>query len=156
MITKLGRRLALEIVGWSLVLLGIAALVLPGPGLLMLFAGLVVLSQQYPAAERILRPVEIRAKMAAAESVQTVPRVLLSSLFSLGIVSLGVVWMIGPDVPAWWPVSDDLWLAGGWPVGLSLVVSGLIALAMIAYSYKRYRGLTEDEIVAQVMASAEG
>ena len=35
-----GKALALEVVGWILVVAGIAALILPGPGLLMLFAGL--------------------------------------------------------------------------------------------------------------------
>ena len=34
------KRLVLEVVGWTLVVAGIAALVLPGPGLLMVFGGL--------------------------------------------------------------------------------------------------------------------
>lgn len=48
------RRLALEIIGWTLIVLGIAALFLPGPGLLMLFAGTVVLSRQYEWFDRRL------------------------------------------------------------------------------------------------------
>ena len=69
----------LEVVGWILILAGLAALVLPGPGLLMLFAGLVVLSQQYEWAERRLEPVERVAKRAAAEGVETWLRVALST-----------------------------------------------------------------------------
>ena len=48
----------LTILGWVLVLVGVAALVLPGPGLLLLLAGLVVLSQEYEWAERRVEPVK--------------------------------------------------------------------------------------------------
>ena len=73
------RRVALETVGWVLVVAGIAALVLPGPGLLMVFAGLVLLSQQYDWAERRVEPVKKRALKAAAEGVETWPRIVMST-----------------------------------------------------------------------------
>jgi hypothetical protein len=47
--------------GWVITLLGIAALVLPGPGLLLLLAGLVILSQEYAWAERRVEPIKIKA-----------------------------------------------------------------------------------------------
>ena len=51
-VAKHSKRIALEALGWTLVLAGIAALVLPGPGLLAIFAGLFILSQHHarPAA----------------------------------------------------------------------------------------------------------
>jgi len=67
------RRTGIIVVGWALVLGGIAALVLPGPGLLLLLAGLIVLSQEYEWAERRLEPVRIKAFTTAAASVQTWP-----------------------------------------------------------------------------------
>ena len=42
-----GKRLLLEGLGWILVVVGIAALVLPGPGLLAIFAGMALLATQY-------------------------------------------------------------------------------------------------------------
>src|SRR5690606_9716636 len=81
------KRVALEIAGWTLVLAGIAALVLPGPGLLMLFGGMVILSQQYEWAERRLAPIERRALQTAAEGVRTWPRIIGSAL--------GATWLIG-------------------------------------------------------------
>jgi uncharacterized protein (TIGR02611 family) len=63
---KVVRRVVLEIIGWILVVAGVAALVLPGPGLLMIFAGLVILSQEYEWAERRLEPVKVRALRGAA------------------------------------------------------------------------------------------
>jgi sterol desaturase/sphingolipid hydroxylase (fatty acid hydroxylase superfamily) len=133
------KRILLEIVGWTLILAGIAALVLPGPGLLMLFAGLVVLSQQYEWAERRLEPVERMAKRAAAEGVETWWRVALSTLGGLAILAFGVLWIVDPAAPGWWPVRDSWWLIGGPATGITLVLSGFIALGLLAYSYRKYR-----------------
>ncbi|MBG6215683.1 hypothetical protein IWX75_000120 [Arthrobacter sp. CAN_A6] len=134
------RRTGIEILGWSLVVLGLAALILPGPGLLMLVGGLAVLSQQYDWAKRHLAPVKARAFQAAAVGVKTIPRILLSCLGALIIMGLGVLWILQVPVPGWWFLSDDLWLFGGSGTGISLVVSSLIALALIAYSVRRFRG----------------
>ena len=71
--TDRAQRLAKLILGWLLVVAGVAALTLPGPGLLMLFAGVVLLSQQYEWARRRVEPVKRAAFRAAAESVQSVP-----------------------------------------------------------------------------------
>ena len=90
------KRVFLEVLGWALVVGGIAALVLPGPGLLALFAGLVLLSQQYTWAERRVEPVKERALKAAAEGVETWPRILLSLLGVLWLIGTGVVWAVRP------------------------------------------------------------
>lgn len=66
-------RIAKVVLGWLLVVAGVAALALPGPGLLALFAGLVLLSQQYEWARRRVEPVKRAAFRAAAESVQSSP-----------------------------------------------------------------------------------
>src|SRR6476659_4635183 len=133
------RRVALEALGWVLVVAGIAALVLPGPGLLAIFAGLVLLSQQYEWAERRLEQVKAKALRGAAESVETWPRIVLSTTVALGLVALGVLWTWRPEAPTWWPVDEQWWLAGGWPTGVTEIASGLFALGMIAYSYRRFR-----------------
>ena len=145
------KRVALEVIGWTLVVTGIAALILPGPGLLMLFGGLAVLSQQYEWAERRVRPVEIRAKKAAAESVQTWPRIIASFLGACWVLGTGLVWLLRPAVPDWWPFEAKWWLLGGWPTGVTLVASAFIAFALIVYSYRTYRGMDPDT-VAQLAA----
>lgn len=138
------RRIALEAVGWVLVVAGIAALLLPGPGLLMVFAGLVLLSQQYTWAERRLEPVKRRALKAAAEGVETWPRILMSTAVAVLLVVAGGVWIWRPPAPDWWPIAEKWWLAGGWGTGITQVASGLIAMAMIVYSYRRFRVRGED------------
>lgn len=127
------------VVGWLLVLVGLAALVLPGPGLLALVAGLAVLAQQYEWARRWLQPVKRKAFAAAAQGVKSTRNIVLSFTGALILILLGVLWGVHPPVPGWWPLDDRWWLPGGWSVGSGLVVSGLLAAAFIVYSIRRFR-----------------
>lgn len=147
------RDVALLVLGWVLIVAGVAALVLPGPGLLMIFSGLVILSQHYPWAERRLRPIEIRAMKGAAEGVETVPRIVLSSLGALSIIACGALWLVGPAMPAWWPLPELLWLPGGRGTGTTLVLSGLIALALIVWSVRRFHGKPEEVALIEERAA---
>lgn len=134
------KRLAYEIVGWLLVVAGIAALVLPGPGLLMVFGGLAVLSRQYAWARRYVEPVRLRALRGAAEGVETWPRIVASTLGALSIGAVGVVFLVKPPAPHWWPLEASLWLLGGDWTGVTLIGSCIIALAVLGYSYKHFHG----------------
>lgn len=136
---KVLRRIALETVGWILIVAGIAALILPGPGLLMLAAGLVILSQEYEWAEKRLEPIKVRALRGAAEGVENWFRITLSSALGLGLIACGVLWIVGPESPSWWPLSDTWWLPGGMATGITQIASGLIALGLIVYSYRRFQ-----------------
>ena len=133
------RRIILESLGWILVVVGIAALVLPGPGLLAIFAGMALLATQYEWAERRLEPVRRAALQTAADGVKTWPRIIMSALFSLCIIAAGIVWGIHPAVPSWWPLANKWWLIGGWGTGATMIGSGIIALGMIIYSYIHFR-----------------
>lgn len=133
------RRLALEILGWTLVVLGIAALFLPGPGLLTLFAGMVVLSRQYPWVKKRLDPVKRMAMEGASHGVQSWPRIAMSLLGVAILIGVGVVWGAPPPVPSWWPLNPEWWFVGGWGTGGTLIFSGLVALALLVYSYRRFR-----------------
>jgi hypothetical protein len=131
------RKTWITLLGWVLVLAGIAALVLPGPGLLLLLAGLVVLSQEYEWAERRVEPVKKKAFDVAQAGVSTYPRILLSLLGGLGLMALGVVWWVSPEIPEIGPVGPHLPF-GGWATGSTLIMSGLIALGLLVYSIKRW------------------
>jgi hypothetical protein len=134
-----GKRLVLETLGWLLLLGGIAALILPGPGLLMIVGGLALLSQQYDWASRRLDPLKKRALEAAADGVETLPRILMSCLGAAVLLAAGVLWFVEPDVPDWYPLDDKWWLPGGRTAGVSIGISGLIALSLIVYSIKNFR-----------------
>lgn len=142
------RRLLLESAGWLLIVVGIAALVLPGPGLLMIFAGLTALAKHYAWAARWLGPIQQRALEGAARAVETWPRILLSATMALVVVAFGVLWAWGPPAPRWWPVDEAWWLPGGAAVALTQILSGFLALGLVVYSYRRF-GSGRAGLVAQ-------
>jgi hypothetical protein len=144
----------LESLGWLLLVLGVAAVFLPGPGLLGIFAGLALLSQQYEWAERRVEPVKVRALVGAAESVETWPRIVLSLLGVVVLVACGVLWIQKPPAPGWWPLSETWWLPGGMWTGITQVLSAAIAVALIVYSYRRFHG--NPEAVEEIQDADDG
>lgn len=60
------KRLGVTIVGFVLILVGLAMIVLPGPGLLVIIAGLAVLGTEYMWARRMLEMAKRKAKQTAA------------------------------------------------------------------------------------------
>jgi uncharacterized protein (TIGR02611 family) len=145
------RKTLVTVLGVVLVVAGIAALILPGPGLLLLLAGLVVLSQEFEWAERRVEPVKRKAFDVARSGVSTYPRIAASALGALCLVAVGVVWSLDPEIPEIGPVGPDLPL-GGWPTGSSIALSGLVALGLLVYSIKRFRG---EEDTAALSGSAQ-
>ena len=61
------KRVAITIIGFVLVLGGIVLLPLPGPGMLIIIAGLAVLGTEYMWARRMLELAKKKAKEAAAK-----------------------------------------------------------------------------------------
>jgi uncharacterized protein (TIGR02611 family) len=133
------KKLGILLLGWLLVLAGIAALVLPGPGLLLLLVGLVVLSQEYDWAERRVEPVKEKAFEVAEAGVQSILRIAMSALAAVAVIAVGVGWGLDPEIPTVWKIGPHLPFAG-WAVASSLILSGLIALGLLVYSIRRFRG----------------
>lgn len=125
--SSLLKRVAFGLAGGVLLLVGIALLILPGPGLLLILAGLLVLAQAFPSVERYVDPVAERAMQAAEESVSSPLRIAGSVLAGLALIGAGIVW--GLRVFPWLPLA-------GWSTGSSLILSGLILLALLVYSYR--------------------
>jgi hypothetical protein len=144
-VTTAGKHVLLQAAGWILVAVGLAALVLPGPGLLALFAGMAVLATQYEWADRRLAPVKDAALRGATDSVRTWPRITLSALGAVTLIGVGVYWGVSVPAPSWWPVDEQWWLVGGWGTGATLIGSGLIVCGMLVYSYLHFREAAEDE-----------
>ncbi len=135
---RAAKRVGLEVLGWTLVVVGIAAIPLPGPGLFGIVAGLAVLSQQYEWAERRLEPVKQRAMLEAAKGVQSPTRITISLLGVVTLCAVGALWIASPPAPGWWPVRESWWLFGGLWTGITQIGSGLFALGLVVYSYRRF------------------
>ena len=127
------------VAGWILVIAGLAALVLPGPGLLLLLCGLVLLAREYTWAQKWIDPVERRAVRLAYANAQTRRAIVLSALGACALLAIGIVWGINPTIPEFWIFGPKLPF-GGWGVGTTLTVSGVLAVGLLIYSVKRYRG----------------
>lgn len=64
LVARNGKRVGIAVAGGSLVVLGIALLVLPGPGWLVIFVGLGVLATEFVWAERLLNKAKEKAQQA--------------------------------------------------------------------------------------------
>lgn len=122
------KRVGVIVAGSVLLVVGVLLLVLPGPGLLLVLAGLITLASEFPALERYVDPVRDRAMKAAEDSVSSPLRIAGSVAAGLLLIAAGVVWALVPSLPL-----------GGWSTGSSLVLSGLILLALLVWSYRRVR-----------------
>lgn len=122
------KRVAALVGGGLVLLVGIVLLVLPGPGLLLVLGGLIILANEFPAVEKYVDPVQDRAMKAAEDSVSSPLRIAGSVLAGVALLAAGVVWGLFPTLPL-----------GGWPTGSSLILSGVVLLALLVYSYRRVK-----------------
>ncbi len=131
--------------GWVLLVAGVALLILPGPGIVLVAAGLTVLSQEYPWARSRLKPIRARAIIVARTSVRSWLTVTISVIIPLGAMVIGAIWIWHPPVPAWWSFGDRWWLPGGWgirvePDRVGLDRSRSVDLQLLAISDRRDAG----------------
>jgi hypothetical protein len=119
------KRVTLAVAGSAVLLVGVALLVLPGPGLLLVLAGLLILASVFPALERYVDPVRDRAMKAARDSVSSPLRIAGSVLCGLALIAAGILW--GLRVFPWLPLP-------GWSTGSSLILSGIVLLALLAWT----------------------
>lgn len=133
------KRFAMTILGGVLLAVGLALMVLPGPGLLLIVGGLAVLATEYVWARRLLGHARVHAKKAQRAAVANRYRTGGSVLFALAGVAVGVLMLVIRDVP--WPVLDPL-LDRVWsrPVGGVVVVTGLILLTTTYLTLRTARG----------------
>ncbi|MEU9873738.1 PGPGW domain-containing protein [Actinomadura sp. NPDC048021] len=116
------------IAGGAVLLAGVALLVLPGPGLLLVLAGLLILSREFPAVNRYVEPVRERAIQAAEESVTSWWRLTGSILTGLALFGAGVAWGLVDELPL-----------SGWSTGSGLILSGFILFGLLFWSWRRVR-----------------
>jgi uncharacterized protein (TIGR02611 family) len=137
------KRFAVGTAGFLVVALGIVLMPLPGPGLLIVLLGVLILSTQFEWAERRVEQVKEAALRGAADSVKSWPRIVLSTLGVAWLLGFGILWIVRPAAPSWWPIDDSWWLVGGVATGATLLVSGLVAGAVLVYSLLHRRELEE-------------
>lgn len=122
-ILALARRVAVTVVGAALVTVGLVLLILPGPGLLLVLAGLVVLATEYPWARRCTEPVRRQATAAARASVASRLRIAWTAAVGLALIGAGAAWIAVPSLPL-----------AGIATGSGLILSGVVLVALLIHS----------------------
>lgn len=133
------KRFAVTIVGLALLAVGVALMVLPGPGILLLVAGLAVLATEYVWARTLLVRAKRKAQEVQEAAVASRMRTAGSVLFAVGMFAVGILMIVVDDVR--WPVLDDL-LSSFWsPVtGTVLLVTGVILVTTTVLTLRLARG----------------
>ena len=62
------------------------------------------------------------------------------------------MWIISPEMPGWWPIGERWWLPGDAATGVSQICSGLVALGLIVWSFRRFHD--DPDAVAEVRREA--
>jgi uncharacterized protein (TIGR02611 family) len=142
---RTAKRYLVGALGFLVVAIGIVLMPLPGPGVLIVLLGVLILATQFDWAARRVDSVKEKALRGAADSVKTWPRIVLSVIGVLWLIGLGIVWGIRPEAPSWWPIDDKWWLYGAWGPGCTLILSGLVAAGVLVYSYRNFREIQDDQ-----------
>ena len=125
------KRFAVTIVGAALLVAGLAMMVLPGPGILVIVAGLAVLATEYVWARSLLDKARNQAEKAQEAAVASRWRTAGTVVFAVGMLALGVVMLVirDVDVPVWGGVT-----------GAVLIVTALILLTTTYLTIRAQRG----------------
>lgn len=105
------RRVTIAVVGSIVVLVGIIAIPYPGPGWLIVFAGLAILATEFESAQRVLDKLRYEYdKWTDWLKAQTLP-VKLVVLLATGLVVVATVWLLnGFGLITGWLHIDWPWL----------------------------------------------
>lgn len=133
------KRFAVTIIGVGLLGVGVALMVLPGPGILLIVAALAVLASEYVWAQRLLRRARAQAAQAQQAAVASPWRTSGTVFFAIGMIGVGTTMVLVDDVA--WPVADDLVdrLWGPLP-GTILAVMGVIVIVTTYLTIRSARG----------------
>ncbi|MFP5336516.1 MAG: PGPGW domain-containing protein [Actinomycetes bacterium] len=120
------KRFVMTIVGFGLLGLGALMVVLPGPGLLFVVAGLVVLATEYVWARRLLVHAKKQARRVQDAAVASRLRTASSASFAGVLGGLGLFMVIFEEVS--WPFFQSLLDRVWGPVSGSLLMLTGVAL----------------------------
>ena len=93
------KRAVVAVLGIALLLIGIALLVLPGPGFLLIAAALALLATQFDWAKVPLDYAKAKAEDGIDEIARSKFRAALALLCALALIALGIVELAGVNIP---------------------------------------------------------
>lgn len=125
MVLRHVRRVAVAVLGGAVLAVGVALLVLPGPGFLVIAAGFAILATEFTWAERMLDRTKDRAMQAIEQATSNVVGTALTLAFGVGMIAIGIVALVVPDLP-----FASVWTGSG------VILGGLALLATTIYAIR--------------------
>ena len=89
-ISRSGKRIAVTVVGFVVLIAGAIMMVTPGPGIVVILAGLAILASEWAWAERALDKAKEGGKVVVEQATSSPLRIGLSVLLTLGGIALGI------------------------------------------------------------------
>ncbi len=91
-IGRSGKRIAITVAGFALLIAGGIMMVTPGPGVLVILGGLAILASEYAWAERALDKAKRGGKVVVEQATASPIRIVLSVVLTLGGIAAVFVW----------------------------------------------------------------
>ncbi|AZI59068.1 hypothetical protein EH165_13880 [Nakamurella antarctica] len=120
------KRVGVLVIGGTLLLAGIAMLVLPGPGFVLIAAALAILATKFEWAKKPLDYAKSKAQQGVDEMARSRWNAIFALVCALGLAALGVMELLGINIP-----FVNMLTAG------LLILSGLFLLGTVIYARKQ-------------------
>jgi len=120
------KRAVVAVLGIALLLIGIALIVLPGPGFLLIAAALALLATQFDWAKVPLDYAKAKAEDGIDEIARSKFRAALALVCALVLIALGIVELAGVNVP----YVNGITAA-------CLILSGLFLVGTMVYALRK-------------------
>ncbi len=89
-IARSGKRIAVTVAGFAVLIAGGVMMVTPGPGVLVIVLGLAILATEWAWAERMLDKAKESGKVVLDQATASPTRIVLSVLLTLGGIAGGI------------------------------------------------------------------
>lgn len=132
------KRAVVAVLGIALLLIGIALIVLPGPGFLLIAAALALLATQFDWAKVPLDYAKAKAEDGIDEIARSKFRAALALVCALALIALGIVELTGVNIP----YVNGITAA-------CLILSGLFLVGTMVYALRK-AGHTRPGLEARV------
>ena len=119
------KKAVVAVLGIGLLLVGIALLVLPGPGFLLIAAALTLLATQFQWAKGPLDYARVKARVGVDEVARSGIRTALTLACAVALMGVGVLELTGVDLP----YVNGITAA-------TLILSGLILVGTVVYALR--------------------
>lgn len=93
-IGRSGKRIAVTVVGFAVLIAGVIMLITPGPGVVAILAGLAILASEWAWAERALDRAKAGGKVVLEQATASPLRIALSVAATLGVIAAVLIYFL--------------------------------------------------------------